>query len=273
MPGQSEWGGSLHLTFRLLPEPSPNLRPFLEADGLNEQQVLERLPYQAARARGRQGATPDRRRYRDGRHIYQLAGLLYEDADGVVRVTELGRATLRWLDMLTPKNARILGRHAAYALSAAQLVNPTRAGQRYDQEMRVFPFAFVWRAMLALENRISSDELNRALFRVRSEADLAAAIDSIRTARATGDPSAMGAETISGPGKNDRVIPWVALASFGWTLISDKRPGDAAYTIPQETRSLLSEAAQLRRRHLQFASIYDYVAHLSRCAALPADLR
>ena len=94
-------------------------------------------------------------------------GLLFEADDGRVRLTDLGEATRRWLPILTPKNAILLARHAAYALSACQLVNPTGAGGRYDADLRVFPFQFIWRAMLALGGRISSDELNRAMFKVR----------------------------------------------------------------------------------------------------------
>jgi hypothetical protein len=235
--------------------------------------VLARLPYDAARAHGKAAAVPDRRRYRDGRHVYQTAGLLYEDEGGIIRVTELGRATLRWLPIITAKNAVILGRHAAYGLAAAQLVNPTGAGQKYNPGMRVFPFSFIWRAMLQLEDRISSDELNRALFKVRNDEELEAAIATIAAAREAGDPNLMGGETITVAGKNDRIIPWIAIASFGWVLISDKQHGGQYYTIPETTRALLREASQLRRRHIDFASVGDYVRHLSRAAALPVDLR
>jgi hypothetical protein len=272
MAAMEVWGGSLHLTFRLLPEPSNNLRPFLDSEGLYEEEVLWRLPYDVARAHGGAGQ-PDPRRYRDGRHVYQTAGLLYEDEAGLIRITELGGATLRWLPMLTQKNAVILGRHAAYALTAAQLVNPTRAGQKYDPALRVFPFSFIWRAMLDLDDRISSDELNRALFKVRNEDELSRAIGAIALARREDNVDVMGEETISGPVKNDRIIPWISIASYGWILISNKEAGSDYYTIPNTTRALLREASQLRRRHVDFDSVGDYVKHLSRAAALPLDLR
>lgn len=190
-------------------------------------------------------------------------------------MTALGQATLRWLDIITPKNAVLLGRHAAYALSACQLRNPTGAGKRYDDSMVVFPFQFIWKAMLALGGKISSDELNRAIFRVRSESDLHEAIDRIREARAAGDPALMGDETITGPSKNDRVIPWISIASFGWTLITDKRSGDGSgyYEIPPVTAPILSEAAKVRHRHREFETVGEYVEHVARAAALPPDLR
>ena len=273
------WSGSLHQTFRLLPREkrSKHLAPFLESDGLTAEEVLQRLPYDVARARARGGSrtTPDPRRYRDGRHVYQAVGLLFETAAGIVRLTELGRATRRWLPILTPANSVLLGRHAAYALSACQLQNPIGAGKGVASNVEVFPFQFIWRAMLRLEGRISSDELNRAIFWVQDDDGLDDAIQRIREARRAGDIPSLGDEVISGPKKNDRIIPWMSLASFGWTLFPDKSSGENPmyYEIPTETRHVLQEAARLKHRHRSFSTVADYVRHISRSAALPKDLR
>lgn len=268
------WGGSLHQTFRLLPAPSPNAQAFLTADGLRQDDVLRRLPYDAARSSTGSGA-PDPKRYRDGRHVYQTAGLLYESQEGFVRVTDLGKATARWLGLLSPINSPVLGRHAAYGLAACQLRNPSRAGSSYPSEVEVFPFAFIWRAMLALDNRISSDELNRVIFKTNNEADLFLAIDQIREHREKStDASLLGEETISGKAKNDRIIPWMSLASFGWLLIADKREsGGQWYEVRPSCRALLREAAQIRRTHHSFSSVGEYVEHISRAAAIPKDVR
>jgi len=61
------WSGSLHQTFRLLPhdKQSGNLRPFLEADGLAPTDLLEKLPYDRARAKDQTKDAPDAKRYRD----------------------------------------------------------------------------------------------------------------------------------------------------------------------------------------------------------------
>ena len=274
---ETTWTGSLHLTFRLLPSRSPNLAPFLSSDGLTRKEVLAKLPYDAARAGGGGGlgAGPDERRYRDGRHVYQTAALLFEADDRRIRLTDLGKATFRWLPILTPKNSILLARHAAYALSACQLRNPSRAGMRFDPNVRVFPFQFIWRAMLSLDGRVSSDELNRAVFRVRDEDGLGRAIDSIAEARRTGDTSSLGDEVITGKAKNDRIIPWMSLASFGWTLFSDKSGGENSdyYEIPPSTRDILREAARVRHRHKTFGSVEEYVRYISRAAGLPRDLR
>ncbi len=273
MADETTWSGSLHQTFRLLPRDnqSGNLRPFLEADGLTPEELLAKLPYDRARTKDPTKTTPDAKRYRDGRQVYQTVGLLYEDA-GKVRVTDLGVATLRWLDIVTAKNRVLLARHAAYALATCQLRNPSGAGQKYAEAVRVFPFAFIWRAMLALDNRINSDELNRGLFKVCDAAQLEECIAKIRQAREQNDLSILGDETITGDKKNDRIIPWVSLASFGWTLFPDKG-NEAYYQLDDSTLSVVREAARIKHVHKDFASVREYIEHVSRCAALPKDLR
>lgn len=84
MAEELTWSGSLHQTFRLLPRDnqSANLRPFLQADGLTPEELLERLPYDRARAKDQTKTAPDPKRYRDGRQVYQTVGLLYEDGGG-----------------------------------------------------------------------------------------------------------------------------------------------------------------------------------------------
>lgn len=273
MANETAWSGSLHQTFRLLPRESQsgNMRPFLEANGLTPDELLEKLPYDRARAKDQTKTAPDPKRYRDGRQVYQTVGLLYEEG-GKIRVTDLGVATLRWLDIVTPKNRVILARHAAYALAACQLRNPSGAGKKYAESVNVFPFSFIWRAMLALENRISSDELNRGLFKVCNVDDLSACIDNIRQSRIMNDLSILGDETIQGDNKNDRIIPWVSLASFGWTLFPDKG-SETHYRLEESTLSVVREAACIKHAHRDFASVRDYIEHISRCAALPRDLR
>jgi hypothetical protein len=267
------WSGSLHQTFRLLPadKQSGNLGPFLEADGLSPSQLLARLPYDRARAGASAGSAPDPKRYRDGKQVYQTVGLLYEDND-VIHITELGATTRRWLSIITPKNRVIIARHAAYALAACQLRNPTGAGSKYAGSVTVFPFAFIWRAMLALDNQLSSDELNRGIFKVQNKAELDECIAKIRQSRVSGNVSLLGPETITGRAKNDRIIPWLSLASFGWTLFPDKGPGDS-YQLDPITASVVREASRIEHPHRNFPSVRAYVEHVSRCAALPKDLR
>jgi len=268
------WSGSLHQTFRLVPEPSKNLKPFLEADGLTPDELLRLLPYDRARAGGSERELPDPKRYRDGKQVYETIGLLYEDEGGRVRVTRLGAATRRFMNVINAPNAVILGRHAAYALAACQLRNPTGAGKKYDASMRVFPFAFIWRAMLALEGKLSSEELNRALMRVRDETDLARAIGLIRDSRVSGAPEAMGERVVETEPIEDRIIPWISMASFGWTLIQDKKGQDGTfYTIRPNAFEVVREASRIHHKHREFGSTAEYSEHVARWAGLPEDLR
>jgi hypothetical protein len=285
-PSLTSWGGSLHQSFRLLPTPSAHLKIFLESDGQTPAEILKRLPYDANRAGDRVSETPDPKRYRDARQVYQTAGLLYEmgpdgddddsppgyDSDRRVKLTPLGRASARWLSLINEKNSVILGRHAAYSLSACQLRNPSRSGMKYSSKMVVFPFAFIWRAMLALDNKLNSEELSRAIFKVQDEDSLGAAIANIRDFRATGSPEVMGPPTET---HNDRLIPWMSIASFGWTLFNDKKAASATgyYEIPLRTLPIVREASRLRHKHQMFHSTLDYMRHLERAAALPSDLR
>jgi len=270
------WTGSLHLTFRLLPveSRSPNMEPFLESDGCTRDEVLGKLPYDSARSGRPDSTRPDPKRYRDGKQVYQSVGLLYEEG-GRVHVTDLGAATRRWLPIINEKNCLILARHAAYALAACQLRNPTGAGSRFHQTMEVFPFQFIWRAMLSLDRRISSEELNRGIFKVRNEMELMEAIERIAAARGAGDPARLGDEVVTGAAKNDRIIPWMSLASFGWTLFPDKRGSDETgyYELAAQTLHIVREASRIHRRHREFTSTKEYVEHISRCAALPRDVR
>jgi hypothetical protein len=275
VPTERVWGGSLHQTFRLFPVPSEQLEIFLSSDGATQDEVLARLPYEAQRAQSGGTGAPDPRRYRDGRHVYQYAGLLFEDDSGRLRVTELGKATHRWMGKLRPGNLPVLGRHAAYALAVCQLRNPSRAGSVYASDVEVFPFAFIWRAMLALDGRINSNELNRELFRVTDWASLDQAVERIRENRGQSQQSnLLHDETVSGNRKNDRIIPWICLASFGWLLIADKRElGGDWYRIRPQAHSLLQEATQIKHQHREFSNIESYVRHISGAACLPQDVR
>jgi hypothetical protein len=206
-------------------------------------------------------------------------GLVYdEDVRGntVVRVTEFGKALARWRPELTSGNVRIIAKHGSLGLSACQLRNPTRDGRSYGQDVEVFPFQFIWKAMLSLDGRITSDELNRAIFKTKNEADLSQAISAIRRARAANDLHIMGPEVSTGQGNNDRILIWAGWASFGWSLFSDKRhsPDGQSYTIssPWAWRTLQA-AANIRHRHRDFASDRQYVEHISRAAGIPPDLR
>jgi hypothetical protein len=267
-----EWKTSLRQTFRLLPreKQSPSLRLFLDSDGLVEDDVLARLPYHAERAGQRGTGNVDRKRYRDPRQVYRSVGLLYERSSGAIRVTPLGKATRWWMDKLTRENVPVLARYAANALGAWQLRNPLPESREYAADVKVFPYAFIWRVMLAADDCVNSTELKCEVLRLRNEDDLADCVTRIREYRRTGDESAMQAPIAVD--KDDRLIPWMSLASFGWALIREKDTS-GYYRIDPPSRRTLERAAEVRRKHREFESEEDYLRHIEAAAALPEDLR
>lgn len=284
---ETTWGGSLHSSLRIFP-PANYLVPYLSSHGLTRDEVRARLPFDPARSNNPNKTEADDKRRRDVRHMCAWTGLAYMGTDKRLGVTELGAAVLRWClipdgheqPLINKHNMLILGRHAAYALAACQLRNPTKAARKYDSSMVVFPFAFIWRVMLASDDRLSSDELNRAVLRIRSEDDIPECVRLIaesRKAADAGDPNAadiMGDETLTGSGTNDRLIAWIAMAAFGWVLVCDKREtGTPYYEIRTNARDILRSASSIDYRHRDFGTEAEYVEFISDMAALPRDLR
>lgn len=272
----STWSGALHKSFRLLPTgnfTNDDLRAFLEhGSGRPAAQILAALPFDASRSDRTNANGPDPKRYRDAKQVFEACGLLWEADDETVRLTALGDAVRRFLPNANDRNVGLVARHAALGLSFAQLRNPTGAGKRYHASMTVFPFRFIWQAMLSLDGRINSEELNRAIFRIRNVDMLPPAIESIRRYRRTENVTDLGDETITGANKNDRLIPVISLASFGWTLMNQK-DNTGYYTIKEGCSRLLEVAVSLPARHRDFNSVQDYVEAIASAACLPKDLR
>lgn len=268
------WSGAAHLSFNFVRDRSGHLETMLASDGRTRAEVLEALPYEATRAGGGGAGAPDAKRYRDARQLYESVGLLYEDEEAVVRLTDLGRAVSRWLDIIDDNNGGPLLRRVALALSACQLRAPRRRGQTpYGLDVEVFPYAFIWRAMLALDGYITSDELNRAVFKVTNEQDLWDQVERIRDERAHEDIERLGPPVIGGTRANDRVGVWMSAASFGWSLITqkDEEPRVGTYAIRPQYERLLREASMVRHRHRDFPDVPRYVRYVSSRACLPKD--
>jgi hypothetical protein len=188
-------------------------------------------------------------------------------------VTSLGEAVRRWRPDINERNAAVLGHYASQALTACQLRNPTYEAHGYGLGVQVFPFAFIWRAMLALDGRISSEELNCGVFHAMSSDELEDVIHRIRAYRETGDKSSLHPPVVpAGPGQNDRLIPWMAWASFGWTLILPKG-GSEYYSVAPRAIRILNNAASIKHRHQEFLSEAAYVEHVAAAAGLPKDMR
>lgn len=265
----TNWGAASRESFTYLGKTSCTLKVFLDADGLAEEQVLPLLPYSGQRS-PKISCGPDPKRYRDPRLVFTQLGLLCDDS-GCLKLTEFGVAVKRWIPIITEANAPVFGRHIAHALSACQLRNPTGAGKKYDLSMQVFHCSFIWSAMLELDNKIASEEVNCAILKVRNRDELSKAIEAIGQARKAGSLDMLG-EPVESSGKaNDRIIPWMALASFGWTLFDQKR--DGYYTIPERNIEILRNAANFDHQHRDFSTESEYAQHIANAAQLPKDVR
>lgn len=269
------WNVARRQTFRLFPEPAEHLIAILKCDGLTQEEALRELPYDAARAGAQTTGSPDPRRLRDLKELYAMVGLLYEDDSQRLRLTELGHTLRRFLPKLTQASAPVLAERVAQSLAAARLRNPIGAGRQYDATVNVNPFQTIWRIMLACERRIDSEELNRAVFAVSKESDIPLMVERIAEYRESRNPAVLGNAVIPpGRAQNDRIIPWMSPASFGWLLFSDKRadPG-GYYTVPDVMAPVLEYASRLVFPPMVTDSIEAYVTYLSRCAGVPRDLR
>ena len=217
------------------------------------------------------------KQFRNMSQLLRNIGLAYTDNTGeepTIGVTRLGQELLWWRrDNIDNDNVRILARYAVRAIAAAQLKNPTQEARAYPATIQVFPFQFIWRAMLALDERISSAELDRAMFVVEDEAGLEEAIRKIRRFRQTMVEDEMGPSNANGD--NEGIAAWMCWASFGWSVIPKRRQSDNGYfTIPKGwPLRLLREAASIRNRHRTFGTTREYVEYLSASAGLPPDVR
>lgn len=276
------WSTSFHESFSVVPSGKPTdaqVNLFLASHGRAEREVLAAWP------KGRPNALPvggqpkaaDPKQFRNMSQLLRNVGLAYTDASGsesVVRVTRLGQEVLGWRnDGLNDTNVRIVARYASRAIAAAQLKNPTREARSYSADTRVFPFQFIWRAMLALDNRINLPELERAIFVVNDEGGLLQAIQKILLFRETGDLEDLGPTNANGD--DEGVAAWMCWASFGWSLIPKRKTGgDGYYRIPDGwSLQIIREAATIRYRHRTFGTDREYVEHLSACAGVPPDVR
>jgi hypothetical protein len=272
MPEEEKiWSCSIRFSFTYYPEADPVTAVFLDSDGKAKSDILKALPYRAARAPGGgdEGGQPDERRYRDPRMVFEQIGLLQRTDDDVVALSRLGRALSSWRSCLNEGNLEVVGAHVAGSLAACQLRNPTRLGSKYDPGLNVFPMAFIWRAMLALDNRIYSDELNREVFRLTNAEELPEMIGRIRANRQ--NPAVpLQPETLTDAKKNDRIISWMAMASCGWLLVKNKRETqEDYYEIRPSCVDVLQRAVLSQGLHTEFPDIPSYLDRLHMAAMLP----
>ncbi len=199
--------------------------------------------------------------------LFRQMGLAYEHA-GLLRVTELGRQLREVLDAtyastdnyakeISRTNRLRIARVVGPALARWQLRNPLTA-MLYPSDTDIHPLWAIWQAVRQLDNKIHWDELDRTLTKCMHMADLDAAIDEIRVARATPgydpeDPTVL--ESRLGPrrpivggapdrlerNQHDRVIIWLQRAAFRDIFLERVDRPDGYRHVNEEFVRLLDE--------------------------------
>jgi DNA (cytosine-5)-methyltransferase 1 len=277
---QNVWFLPFKGTLNILPEVSPPLKQFLESDGKAATEMIKLLSGKDAKGSPAIQKTTNAARYHELVRMYRAVGLLYEkkDSEGVrrLKVTPLGHFVRRWLDTLNKANRDLFARYVASALAVCQLRNPAD-NHDYDDSMRVFPFTFIWRAMLALDGRINSAELAGAIFKVRNEDDLDDAVEKIAEARRKNNVSILGKPVKADGGT---IATWMAMASFGWIFMTDRNDSEKSgyWEVREQMVEVLDAALGVTHKHREFESsdghaVDKYMKQISRAAALPEDRR
>src|ERR1041385_4845447 len=148
------WRTNLRTNLVLWPEVAPNIASLASRDGstYNETDLLKHFP-----SEGGKKAPTDARAVRNTAEVLALAGLSYVEAGEPphFRLTDLGRATFSVLGVIGGKkpgkaeNRRVLAASLIRALSS------------------VAEYRAIWQLMRLTGDRLTNEELNRAIARMR----------------------------------------------------------------------------------------------------------
>ena len=231
------------------------------------------------------------KRARRPHKLLERMGVLYPDADGNTRLTDLGRSLRE-----VPETVDLRRRIAAAAipvLAKYQLKNPVDDAQGdYLADTDIHPYWAIWRAAAELDWKLHWDELNRELFWVLRHQDLGDSIDRIRQARteADYDPTAVGTlrdraydqadapegKTPGGQVRDQKTTPWFRRAGFGGLLFEEPgHPGGGYWSVPEDLRPLILTAIQKRPHFHQFEDVQDwyrYFGSYEAWAKAPTDI-
>ena len=162
-------------------------------------------------------------RFRSYRKMYERLGIICKNGDKLVstwlgeKVAKLEQGLLgaqqAYLDQMRNEIIAILSRY--------QFKNPSdRDSVNFPDDFDIQPCLCFWKMMLALDNRINYQEVNRVVLRIMHMADIDAAIEKIKAARAAlvANPSA-SLDTILGiPVVSDQPTARIAglFSQVGW---------------------------------------------------------
>lgn len=227
--------------------------------------------------------------------LLERMGVLYPDAEGNTRLTDLGRALRDIPD--TSSIRRRIAESAIPILAKYQLKNPVDdEGNNYPRDTDIHPYWAIWKAASELDWKLHWDELNREIFWVLRHDQLDAAIERIRNARLQSDydpvtggvspanlreraydqEGAPQGKTPDGQVRYQKTTPWFKKAGFGsLLLVSPGNSGGGYWTVSEEFRQLIAAAVHKIPPYYAFDSKQDwfkYFGSYEAWAKAPADI-
>ncbi len=173
-----QWRTNLRGNLLLWPDLSPNVATLLKQDGkqYDEAVFLGEIPI----GDGEKVPT-DTRAVRNTAEVLALSGLAFRDSRDVYRLTNLGATAVQFLRAgengqrpASERNIHLLGECFLNGLIC------------------VAEYRAILLLMLKCEGRLSNEELNRALARLKNLTDVEVTADAIIASRRSGDPTSIG---------------------------------------------------------------------------------
>lgn len=173
-PPATAWDLNLRAILRLWPEPSPNVAALAAFDGqpYDEETILAAFPASAANPRA----------VRQTFEALAQSALMYRDRSvgDQLRISPLGGNVLSFLGIV---GERRFANAANLELVARPLIRALAA---------IVECRAIWMLMRACSDMLSNEELNRAIARIPTLAEVPAAAAAINKARLSGDPTEIG---------------------------------------------------------------------------------
>ncbi|WP_131827700.1 hypothetical protein [Mycolicibacterium fortuitum] len=253
----TQWDINLRANLRLWPEPLDNIRAL--------SQGIDNHWDEAGFATQHFGAEDSQDRRRAVRQTYEAMayeGLMFRDEADVLRTTPLGDFVLRFLGVVGPRK---FANNANRIVPSAPLIR----GLAVITEVRV-----IWTLMRGLGNRLSNEELNRAMARIESTADVGSAIQDIAASRRSEDPTGIGPRlydegkfgTPEESAQRKAINPHFLLAGGGAIFI-DVDSGNR--TLLPAVNRLIDGALQSKVRHVHAGTSRNIIEQISRASLAP----
>ena len=184
-------------------------------------------------------------RMRTNRKMYERMGVIYRD-DDKIRLSHLGLQMKNLESDLAEAKERILSHIRLTAidiLSRYQLRNPVD-GPELPASCDVLPCVCIWKAMRALDNKISYEEMNRVILHIMEMNQLDEAIQIIQNARSRYDTYSVLDEAtlnsvLGNPVHTDqptaRIAPWFSFAGWGGLVIKQNVDNNGFRYLVEET--------------------------------------